>query len=105
MHSGRHKNDRFVGPEPDYFLVAKGKSLGDLKAIFALVRGDYNKIQYSSLISFIQKILPKKDLLVILKLLADSTNVLSALLVAVGIGESEFYTFDELIKHEVKLED
>ena len=104
MHSGRNKDDGFVGSEPDYFLVAKGKSFGDFKAIFPLMRRDDYKIQDSSLIGFIEEILAKKDLLVILKLLVQGTDILPAFLVAVGVGEGEFYTSDELIKHKIEFQ-
>ena len=53
MHSGRYKDDGLVCSEPDYFLVAEGKSFGDLKAIFTLMGRDDNEVEYSPLIGFI----------------------------------------------------
>ena len=104
MHPGGHKDDWFVGSESDYFLITKGESFSDFKSIFALMRGDNNKIQYSSLIGFIQEILPKKDLLIFLKLLIESTEVLPAFIMSIGVSKSKLYTFYHLVKHEIELE-
>ena len=93
MNPSWDEDDRFVSSEFNYFLITERQSFGDLEALFSLVRRDDNKIEHSSLESFIEEILREEDIFVILVLLMERTDVLSAFLITIGIGECKLHTF------------
>ena len=66
------------------------------------MRRYHNKIQSSSLVSFVEEVKSKKYVFVILELLIHLNEIFSTLLVAIGIGEGKFNTFDEFIEHEIE---
>ena len=102
MNPGWDKDDRLVGSKFNNFLITERESFSDLEALFSLMGRDDNKIENSSFESFIEKVLSKEDIFVILVLLIERTDIFSALLIAVWISKCELHTFYEFIEHVVE---
>ena len=66
------------------------------------MRRYHNKIQNPSLVSFVEEVKSKKNVLVILVLLIHFNEILSTLLVAIGVGKCKLNTFDEFVKHKIE---
>ena len=102
MHSCRDEYDRFIVPELDDFLIAERRSFRNLKPFFSFMRRNHNKIDDSSFIALIEKILPKKYFFIVMILLIECQNVRPALLVTIGVGKGKLNAGNKFIKQEIE---